>query len=77
MLSRAAVRLTRPTAFRAGGVPIRLALQARFQSQQAVDGSKGRKMPVQQNRATAPAGDVEATFTIRVGRPLLFPSVHR
>ena len=66
MFSRVAVRLTKPTAFRAGGIPLRVAFQARFQSQQAIDGSKGRKMPVQQHRATAPAGNVEATFTIRV-----------
>jgi len=69
MLSRAAVRLTRPAAFGAGRVPLRGAFQVRSQSQQAVDGSKGRKMPLPQYRTTAPAGNAEATFTIRVSRP--------
>jgi len=66
MFSSASIRLFNPAAFGASGLRSRLSVQTRLLSQKAVAGSKGRAMPVQQSRATAPVKDLDATFTIRV-----------
>ncbi|KAL8352046.1 hypothetical protein RB601_002394 [Gaeumannomyces tritici] len=79
MLSRVTARLAaaaRPAAaLQAGALAVRApaaATQLRFvsgsQLQQASTGSKGRDMPTQRSRATAPpAAGLDATFTIRDG----------
>ncbi len=66
MFSRVAVRLVRPAGFPAVSLASPVARHARFASFQAVDGSKGRKMPSHRPRATTPAPYLDATFTIRV-----------
>lgn len=66
MFSRLAFTLAKPAARPA--VPGRLALQARFLSQNA-PGSQGRKTGFKGVRATAPAASSPATLTIRVRRP--------
>lgn len=73
MLFRFAVRACRPSALNAAGLSSRLANNTRFMSQKAVAGSKGRTMPAPNYRTTAPVSEnMEATFTIRVGRiPIL------
>lgn len=70
MFSRFAVTAAKPTAIGAFRVTARLsplASQVRFVSSHVLDGSKGRKMPVQRSRATAPVNNLDATFTIRDG----------
>jgi carbamoyl-phosphate synthase small subunit len=67
MFSRVAIRATKPSALGAAGLPSRLTSHARFISNKVVAGSKGRTMPKQSPRATAPANNAEATFTIRDG----------
>lgn len=66
MFSRLAVRTYKPSALGAAGLSSRLAAQARFQSQKAAIGSKGRTMPAYNTRATAPVNNMDATLTIRV-----------
>lgn len=68
MFASLAARL--PTALGHAGpkAPLRLAGQTRLLSRLAVDGSKGRAMPVTNMRAAAAASGVAATFTIRVRR---------
>lgn len=78
MLSRVSFRMAAATktapAFRAAGALASnarpAAKQLRFvsssQQQQVAHGSKGRKMPAQRSRATAPVAGLDATFTIRV-----------
>lgn len=69
MFSRVFVAASKSSATGAAGMASRfrpLAGQARFVSKQAFDGSKGRAMPVQRSRATAPVDNLDATFTIRV-----------
>lgn len=72
MLSRVAFRAYRPSVASAASLSSRLANNARFMSQKAVAGSKGRNMPAHNYRTTAPVTEnMEATFTIRVrGAPL-------
>jgi carbamoyl-phosphate synthase small subunit len=78
MFSRVAVRAYRPSASSAAGLSSRLANNARFMSQKAVAGSKGRTMPAHNYRTTAPvSGNMEATFTIRVSWILLCSPAHR
>ncbi|ROW14518.1 hypothetical protein VPNG_03135 [Cytospora leucostoma] len=70
MFSRVFAAATKSSATGAVGMASRfrpLAGQARFASKQAFDGSKGRAMPVQRLRATAPVDNLDATFTIRDG----------
>jgi carbamoyl-phosphate synthase small subunit len=67
MFSRIAIRATKPSALGATGLPSRLTSRARFISNKAVAGSKGRAMPKQGHRATEPANNAEATFTIKDG----------
>ncbi|EHA54933.1 carbamoyl-phosphate synthase subunit arginine-specific small [Pyricularia oryzae 70-15] len=79
MLSRVSFRMAAATktapAFRAAGALASnarpAAKQLRFvsssQQQQFAHGSKGRKMPAQRSRATAPVAGLDATFTIRDG----------
>lgn len=66
MFSRAAIRASKPSALGAAGLSSRLTSHARFISNKVVAGSKGRTMPKQSPRATAPANNAEATFTIKV-----------
>ena len=66
MFSRVAARLPKPSAVAAGGIPSRISGQLRFASKQASQGSRGRAMPSQPSRATAPVSNLDATLTIRV-----------
>lgn len=71
MFSRVFVAATKSSAPGAAGMAFRcrpFAGQARFASKQAfAAGSKGREMPNQRSRATAPVENLDATLTIRVG----------
>ena len=67
MFSRFAVRALKPAGMSTRGPAPRFVLQARFMSQQAPDGSKGRSMPAPRTRATAPVTNQSAILTIRVG----------
>lgn len=73
MFSRVFAAASKSSATGAAGMASRLrpmAGQARYSSKQAFDGSKGRAMPSARPRATAPVDNLDATFTIRVGKPL-------
>jgi predicted SAM-dependent methyltransferase len=74
MFARVAFRAYRPSGLSAAGLPSRLANNARFMSQKAVAGSKGRTMPAHNYRTTTPVSEnMEATFTIRVCRIFEIP----
>lgn len=75
MFASFAARLPNALGHAAPRAPVRLAGQARLLSRLAVDGSKGRAMPVTNRRATAAASGVDATLTIRVRSPDLWPQV--
>lgn len=73
MFSRVFTAASKSSATGAAGMAFRLrpaAGQVRYLSKQAFDGSKGRAMPSARPRATAPVDNLDATFTIRVGKPL-------
>lgn len=65
MFSRLATQFSKPAVKSAAGLSTGFRAQTRFLSKQAT-GSKGRKMPFNQTRATAPVANLDATFTIRV-----------
>ncbi|KAK4246422.1 carbamoyl-phosphate synthase arginine-specific small chain [Corynascus novoguineensis] len=67
MFASLAARLPNALGHAAPRAPLRLAGQARLLSRLAVDGSKGRAMPMTNRRATAAASGVDATLTIRDG----------
>ncbi|KAI8172335.1 Carbamoyl-phosphate synthase arginine-specific small chain [Colletotrichum sp. SAR 10_75] len=66
MFSRLATQFSKPAVKSAAGLSTGFRAQTRFLSKQAT-GSKGRKMPFNQTRATAPVANLDATFTIRDG----------
>ena len=70
MLSRMSQRFARPATAGFAAAKSRVAFMPfRMNSSAApVDGSIGRKMPAMPKRSFAPANQVDATFTIRVGR---------
>ncbi|AEO55118.1 hypothetical protein MYCTH_2314123 [Thermothelomyces thermophilus ATCC 42464] len=67
MFASLAARLPNALGHAAPRAHLRLAGQARLLSRLAVDGSKGRAMPMTNRRATAAASGVDATLTIRDG----------
>ena len=71
MFSHLAAKAARPSAaavFRPQARFVSATTKAAATAQRVQQGSKGRQMPPDFNRATTPATGVEATLTIRVGR---------